>query len=111
MDQVLARCAINFFLSDNVLGLCQIAIARRNRLSHSADLRPHAAFSGSVLYPTLVVLAKSFLGAGCIWHISGGRGSRVEDRVGVCQFFSGRVVWQSMSHLSRVDLQSAQCYL
>ena len=87
MDQVLARRAINFFLSDNVLGLCQIAIARRNRLSHSADLRPHAAFSGSVLYPTLVVLAKSFLGAGCIRHISGGRGSRVEDRGGGMSVF------------------------
>ena len=46
------------------------------------------AFSGTIASPKLVVLAKSFLGAGCIWHISGGRGSGVEDGVwGYVSFF------------------------
>jgi len=68
MNQIFARRLINFLLGNDVFRLGQIFIASSDCFLHFADLCPHVALSGSVVHPTLIVLPKSFLGAGCIWH-------------------------------------------
>ena len=109
VDQVLAGGLIDFLLSNLEFSLGLLAIARLYRVTDSTNLRPHVTLGGTIVKSTLFVLAKTLLGTCSVWHF-GRTQSRVDCGMEVVlEFFQGRVVWRSVRHLSRVDLQSAKC--
>lgn len=109
VDQVFAGSLIDFLLSNLEFSLGLLVIARLYCVTDSTNLRPHVTLGGTIVKSTLFVLAKTLLGTCSVWHFC-----RTQSRVDcwievVFDVFQGRVVWRSVRHLSRVDLQSAKC--
>lgn len=68
VNQILARCFIDALLSRSILTLCLIRITSLDRFPDLPDLRPHRALLRPIVQSFFIVLTKSLLGAGSIWH-------------------------------------------
>lgn len=69
MDQIFGGCLIQLLLCNAVGGLSVITVARLDRFADFTDRGTHGAASRTVSQTAGLVLTKSFLGAGGIWHL------------------------------------------